>query len=155
MGTQCGIDMVKQGNITGSKQRFTFRQNTVTLQYFFNVDLTPFSQVNLTGFFINGVIAVAFLPFFVFFFLLYQFRDHCINCSVQVRAVLGCTGNNKRRSCLIDKNRVNLIHYRVVQRALNAILRAEGHIVTEVIETEFVVCSVSNVCVVSLTLHIR
>ena len=61
------------------------------------------------------------------------------------------TRNNQRRTCIIDKYRVNFVNNRIVVLALNQIGWRKCHVVTQIVETELVVCSESNIRSVSLT----
>ncbi|CCY50332.1 uncharacterized protein BN523_00125 [Bacteroides sp. CAG:189] len=65
------------------------------------------------------------------------------------------TGNNQRCTGIIDQYRVYLIDDRIIVLTLYEVFRADGHVVTQIVETEFVVCTESDVCQISLTACIR
>ena len=58
------------------------------------------------------------------------------------------TGNDQRRTGVIDQHGVNLIDDGVVVLALHEVLLADGHIVAQIVEAEFVVGTEGNVAVV-------
>ena len=53
------------------------------------------------------------------------------------------------RSCIVNQNRVNLVHDGIMMLALYEILGIYGHIIPQVIKAEFIVCSKGNVGAVS------
>ena len=59
------------------------------------------------------------------------------------------TTDNQRSTGIVDQNGVNLVDDGIVMLALNELIRVAGHIVAQVVETEFVVGTVSDVGVVS------
>ncbi len=58
------------------------------------------------------------------------------------------TGDDKRCTCIIDQHRVHLIDNGIVVCPLNQVIGRNCHIVTQVVETKFVVRSVSDVCLI-------
>ena len=67
-----------------------------------------------------------------------------------VRIVIGLSGDDQRCSGLIDEDRVYLVYDAVVVLGLDLVLGTQLHVVTQVIETEFVVGSVCHVAAVGL-----
>ena len=61
------------------------------------------------------------------------------------------TGNNQRSTGIVNQYRVNLIDDSVVVLALNKVFRADSHVVTQVVETEFIVGTERDVGKVCLT----
>ena len=57
----------------------------------------------------------------------------------------GRPGDDERSSCLIDEDRVHLIHDGVVVPALDQLVRAPRHVVAQIVEAEFVVGAVGDV----------
>ena len=51
------------------------------------------------------------------------------------------TGDDERRTGIVDEHRVNLVDNGIVMFALHHVLRRHGHVVAQIVETEFVVCS--------------
>ena len=84
----------------------------------------------------------------------------CINNHFYVRAELfeqlfltagDRTGDDQRRTGIIDQYGVDLIDNRIVVFALYQVVRADRHIVAQVVETEFVVRTECDICIVSRT----
>ncbi|CDB09544.1 uncharacterized protein BN744_00881 [Bacteroides sp. CAG:633] len=65
------------------------------------------------------------------------------------------TRDDQRSSCIINQYGVYLIDDGVVVLALNEIFRTDGHVVTQVVETKFVVGTESDICHISLTACVR
>src|SRR5690606_31066197 len=53
-------------------------------------------------------------------------------------------------SRIVDQNRVNLIHPGDVMLALYQLFGSVHHVIAQVVETEFIVCSISDICEVCL-----
>ena len=49
------------------------------------------------------------------------------------------TGNDQRRTRIVNQHRVHLVHDGIIVRALHQVLGVRGHVVTEIVETELVV----------------
>ena len=54
-------------------------------------------------------------------------------------------GNNKRRACLINQDRVNLIDNRVMQAPQNQLVLVDGHVVTQIVKAQLVVRHIGDV----------
>ena len=65
------------------------------------------------------------------------------------------SGNDKRGSCLVDQDGVDLIDDTVVKISLYKLLFVDDHIVTKVIKSKFIVCYISNVASVCCTALFR
>ena len=65
------------------------------------------------------------------------------------------TGNNQRCTGIVNQHGVNLVDNGVVVFALYQIERAAGHVVAQIVETEFVVGTESNIGQISLTTFFR
>ena len=60
------------------------------------------------------------------------------------------TGDNQRSTGIVNQYGVHLIDDGVVVLALHEVFRADGHVVTQVVETEFIVRTESDICQISL-----
>ena len=56
-------------------------------------------------------------------------RYQLINSYIELRTVFGRAGDNQGRSCLVDKNRVNLIDNCEVKLLLHLVFEAKCHVV--------------------------
>ena len=79
-----------------------------------------------------------------------QFRDDFVDAVVLVGRFIARTGNDERCPRLVDQNRVDFVHDRVMVRTLRAMREIELHIVAQVVEAEFVVGAVGNIRAVRL-----
>ena len=52
---------------------------------------------------------------------------------------------DQRSPCIVDQHAINLIDHGVVVLALHLLLRSMRHIVAQVVKTEFIVCTVSDI----------
>ena len=77
--------------------------------------------------------------------LLGDIGNETVNRVVELRPVLGGAGNDQGGAGLVDQDRVNLIHDREVVSPLDHPGKFGGHVVPEVIESEFVVRRVGYV----------
>ncbi|MNF33723.1 hypothetical protein D3C84_145450 [compost metagenome] len=145
MGTQAGVDVVQQADVGGGEQGVLFRQQPLFLEQLFHEDLAVFGQQRLAVLLVHGVVAVAGILFRVFLVLLDQQRDQLVDLGIHGGAVFRRTRDDQRGTGFIDEHRIHLIHQRVVERTLHALLRRERHVVAQVVETEFVVGTVSDV----------
>ena len=59
--------------------------------------------------------------------------------------------NDERRTGIVDKHRVSLVDNSEIVHALHEILGTHCHIVAQVVETEFIVCTIRDVGLVSTT----
>ena len=66
------------------------------------------------------------------------------------------SGNNQRCSCLVEQDRVDLVDDTVSKLSLYELLSVDHHVVTQVIETKFVVGDVGDVaCILLAALIVR
>ena len=75
--------------------------------------------------------------------------------AVPLNFFIGRARNDQRGSSFVYKNRVNFVDNCEVVSALYAVFNRNRHVVTEVVETKFVVGSVSYVCVICGTTLLR
>ena len=77
---------------------------------------------------------------------------------IKLGSLSALTGYDKRGTGFVDKDGVHLVDDGIMQATLNQLLLIDDHVVTEIIETKFVVCYISDVtsvhCTALLTLHI-
>src|SRR5665213_3526477 len=60
------------------------------------------------------------------------------------------SANNQRRPGFVNQNRIHFVDNSIVQITLAQLVFLAHHIVTQVVETELIICSISNVSRVSL-----
>ncbi len=77
--------------------------------------------------------------------VLAQTGHHLVDGAVLLAGGLGGAADDERRACLVDQDRVDLVHDRVVQAALRVFQRRELHVVAQVVEAELVVLPVADV----------
>ena len=68
---------------------------------------------------------------------------------VQVRRLFTRTGNDERRPRFIDEDRVHFVDDTIVERPLYHLVGTDDHVITQVVEPEFVVRPICDVCVIS------
>ena len=77
---------------------------------------------------------------------------------VKLGGLAALSGNDKRCTCLIDQDGVDLIDDTVVKVSLNKLFFVDNHVVTKVIKTKLVVgyvCDIASVCRTALfRLHV-
>ena len=106
--------------------------------------VTGFAQDDLVCFFIYPVIAFAF-----FGFLADKVGRNSVHYTVELDVVIRLAGNNQRRTRFVNQNGVHFVDNGKVQFTLNFVVLVGHHIVAQVVETELVVCTVSNVGTIS------
>ena len=65
------------------------------------------------------------------------------------------TGNNQRRTCIVNQDRIDLIDNGIIMLALYQVFRTNRHIITQVIEAELVIGTKCNVCHISTAAGFR
>ena len=81
--------------------------------------------------------------------VLAQGADKLIRALIEIRGLLALSGNNQRRSCLVDQNGVHLVHDGKSVPALYHALLVHHHVVTQVIEAVLIIGAVRDIRVVS------
>ena len=76
---------------------------------------------------------------------LIQRIDKFVRDPIQIRRFITLSGNDQRRSRLIDEDRVHFVDDRVVQISLRQLILVNDHVVAQIIKAEFVVGSVGNI----------
>ena len=67
---------------------------------------------------------------------------------IHIRGFLALTRYDKGSSCLVDKDRVHLVHNGESMTALNLVLFVYNPVVAQVVESELVVCAVGDIAVI-------
>ena len=106
-------------------------------------------QRNLVIFFIDNEVAGFRLGFFILV-PLRQGGYEAVRSAVHVRGLIAFAGNDQRRSRFINEDGVNFVDDGVVEFALHHFFFVGDHVVTQIVETVFVVGSVCNVRQISL-----
>ena len=102
--------------------------------------VTGFREVRLLLLFIDRVIAGT-----VFGLLLLEPRHQLVDLEIELGVLFGRAGNDQRRARLVDEDGVDFVDDGECQLALHAIIEAEGEVVAQVVEAEFVVGAVGDV----------
>ena len=71
-----------------------------------------------------------------------------VTCLIQLGGFAALSGNDQRCTCLIDQYRVNLIDDGIVQITLYQLLLVDNHIVTQIIETKFIIGNIRNITLI-------
>ena len=67
---------------------------------------------------------------------------------IDIRGLSALSGNDQRRTRLIDQDGVHLVDDAVMQRALNQLLLVDDHVITQVIKAQLVICDIGDIAVV-------
>ena len=153
-GAQGRIQVVHQGDVGGVVQAAPFDQHPGFRQQLLGALVTAFGEVHLVAFFVHPVITLA-----LFFHGATELRHHFLHPHVEIGVIVSLTGDDQRRTRFVDEDGVHLIHDGVVEAALYALLLAVHHVVTQVIETEFVVRAIGDIGgiggLLRLVIHLR
>ena len=153
VGTQSGIQVMHQANVGRVVERCASGQQPQIRQNFFGFFMAQLGEVDLMGFFIQGEVAGgddALTRAQVHFaFLAGQVRHHFVHRQIGVGVVFGLTADDERCAGFVNQDGVHLVDDGVVQQALHPLGGFIHHVVTQVIETVFVVGAVSDVGLVS------
>ena len=140
MRTQRGVEVVQQHDVADVVQIAALREQADLGQQLLDRFMAGLGQERLARLLVDAVIARTVLGF-----LPHQPRDDGVDLGVQVGALLRRTGDDQRRACLVDQDRIHLVDDGEVQAALRALLGAERHVVAQVVETVFVVGAIGDV----------
>jgi len=105
---QGSIEMMHQTDIAGVIQTGTLSQQTRFSQHRFCMLMPLLGHHDLMRFFIHPVIALTILRL-----LAHQLGGKAVDLRVKFDAIVRLTGNNQRRTGLVNQNRVNLINQRI------------------------------------------
>ena len=70
---------------------------------------------------------------------------------IELCRLAALSGNDQRRPCLVDQNRVHLVDDRVMEPPLHQLLLVDDHIVAEIIKSQFIVGHIGDITVILLT----
>src|SRR5690606_10975007 len=144
------MNMMQQWQVIGRVQAFTFFEDAIVDQQFFNVFMTFFGQFNAAAFFIHIVMTVATLLLLVAFFAPDQVRYQPVGGLVHLGVVTGRTGVNQRRTSFIYKNGVHFIDNGTVQATLNFVFLRKRHVIVQIVKAEFVIVTVDDIGLILL-----
>ena len=140
MRAQRRVEVVHQPDIRRVVQALAFAQQRGLEHQLLDVLVPGFGQMHLLALLVDRIIPGPLLAL-----LAREPRHELVDAHVDLGALLGRTRDDERRARLIDQDRIDLIDDRVGQRALHPILKPEGEIVAQVVETELVVGAVGDV----------
>ena len=135
--------MVHQHDVAGGIKRIAFFEQTHLHQNFFGALMTALAQKHGVGFFIHPIIALA-----LFCFLAHKHGGHGVHHLIKLHVVIGLAGNNQRRACFVDQNRIHFIHHGKCECALHFVVLVGYHIVAQIIKAKFVVGAIRDVGIV-------
>ena len=130
------------------------------MEELFNFLYTIFGKVDILLLFINNEISCFFnvlthdgihLGEFSACLTTFQLTCKYITCFVKLCRFLALSGNDKWCPRLIDQYGINLIDQCIVQPSLHKLFFINNHVISQIIKSEFVICYVSNVAVISST----
>ncbi len=137
---QRGVQVVHQPDAGRVVEAVALAQQARFLHQRLGLLEARFRQVHLAGLLVGVVVALALLGR-----LAQEARHEGIDLHVELGALLGRAGDDERRACLVDQDRVDLVHDRERLAALHAVLEPGRQVVAQVVETEFVVGAVGDV----------
>ena len=82
--------------------------------------------------------------------LLDQLLHDRVDRDIQLRLVVGRTGNDQRRARFVDQDRIDFVDDRMVERALDHRTAIELHVIAQIIEAEFIVGRIGDVGIIGL-----
>ena len=74
-----------------------------------------------------------------------QLGDDAVDLVILVGGFFARPGDDQRRARFVDQDGIHFVDDGEVMLALDAVLQPEFHVVAQVIETEFVICAVSDI----------
>ena len=93
-----------------------------------------------------------FFLFLDFVIVLFERTGKLLCLNVHFAGLAASAGNNKRSTRFVYENTVHFVDNGEVKRTLNFVLGTRYHVVSQVVESKLVVCSVRNIAVVCLAL---
>ena len=108
----------------------------------------PVGEIGGTGLLVDDVVAGLFglvLLSALDYSALLQSGDDLVDPAVLVRGFVGRAADDQRRAGLVDQDRVDLVHDRVVVPALDHGAQRELHVVPQKVEAELVVGAVGDI----------
>ena len=135
----------------------------VNMKELFYLSDTLFCQTYLFFFFIDNVITGFYNIFphdciyfrkFATSFSSNQLSCKYITCFIQFGRFTTLSGNDKRCSCLINKNRVDLIDNGILKASLYQLLFVNYHVISQVIKSQFIIGNIGNITIILFTAFI-
>ena len=143
--TQAGVNVSQQTEVVRGIEAFTFGQQTGSGEHLLDVLVAGLVEFDLTRFLIDLVVTFLSHHAFLFLDVLLEARDQLVDLDVQLGAVFGLTGDDQRGTGFVDEDGVDFVDHGKIQLALELVFQAEGHVVAQVVETEFVVGAVGDI----------
>ena len=147
---QRGNEVMHQHDVLGRVEAAAVRDKTALGEDLLHRLVTLVREVNLVLLLIHPVVAR-----FLLALLTGEERRNLIHRLIEFDIVFSRTRNDERRSRLVNQNRVHFVDDRIVQRTLTAVPGLVLHVVTEIVETEFVIRTVGDIGGVGGALHSR
>ena len=138
-----GVEVVDHVDVLRCVQALVLAEDAGLAQQRLGMFLAGLGQVDLLALLVDEEVAVA-----VFLLLPCQRRHDPVDPHVEFGRLVGGAGDDQRGARLVDQDRVDLVHDRVVQAALEAVFLGQRHVVAQVVEAEFVVGAVGDVAAV-------
>ena len=143
MGAQGRIEVVHEADVGRVIQALALTQQAELGHQLLDVLMAVFGDVDLLALLIDAVVALAF-----FLQLADQLGHDLHDAQVEVGVLFGGAGDDQRGARLVDEDGVDLVDDRVGQRPLHAVFQAEGQVVAQVVEAEFIVGAVGDVAAI-------
>ncbi len=147
VGAQRGIEVVQQDDVRGAVETVALVEQAGVAQQFLDVLVSLLGQVDLLDLLVDREITRA-----VLFELWLERRDDLVDATVEFGVVVGRPRDDQRRPRLVDQDRIDLVDDGEVEPALDPVLLVEGHVVSQVVEAEFVVRAIGDVGRIGLAL---
>ena len=147
---QRSVQVMHQPNVGGIVKTLAFAQQPDFRHQIFDFLMSVLGERGLLGLLVHRIITGT-----VFLFLFHEPWDQGVDLDIELGALLGGTGNDQRRTSLVDQNRVHFVDDGEGQLALGTILQTKREVVAQIIESEFVIGTVRDVAGVGGTLLVR
>ena len=149
VGTKCLIDMVGDFRIFGIGE-------ILNSEEFFCLCNTGSSHRGAASLLVHNVIGSNIVVIFLGVQFLYNKLGQCarelVRTVIQFVNLLSGTGDDQRRTCLIDEDGVHLVHDSKVVTALHLVFFIESHIVTQIVKAELIIGTVGDIAIIRILL---
>lgn len=139
------VNVGQQAQVVRRVEALAFAEQAVLAQQVLDELVALLVEFDLAGLLVDAVVAFLGRLALDLFNLALETRDQLVDLDVQLGAVFGLAGDDQRGTRLVDEDRVHFVDHGEVQLALELVVQAEGHVVAQVIEAEFVVGAVGDV----------
>ena len=115
------------------------------------------SKNRCSSLFINNIVAVSADIINIDFFICLNYDkflkgfNKTVGLSIHIGRFAAHSGNNKRSSRFIDKDTIDLVDDSINEFTLNHLLFSVNHVITEVIESEFIIRTIRNIRIICFT----